>query len=151
MSDGFSDWLECNIEHYGYCFGAYDNFPKQLIFNAYWEICNHFHHWNVYALISFAHVQEESIHIYIAAYVYMYIPIKTGPAHYYRTLFLATGMSVPNVPVYKGIEHVMGYESIPTDPEFYEGKSVLILGKLLLIYTAHTHIFQSTSLMPGKS
>ena len=35
----------------------------------------------------------------------------------------------PLVPDYEGIEHLEGYESAPVDPNYYEGKTVLILGE----------------------
>ena len=41
---------------------------------------------------------------------------------------MATGMWKPNIPPLEGIGVATGYEEISTDPEHYEGKTVLILG-----------------------
>ncbi|XP_059155814.1 FAD-dependent oxidoreductase domain-containing protein 2-like [Physella acuta] len=45
-----------------------------------------------------------------------------------KRVIAATGMWKPNIPDVRGIERAVGYESISTDPELYENKSVLILG-----------------------
>ena len=47
-----------------------------------------------------------------------------------RTLVLATGMGKANVPTFQGNEFTESYSDISTDPEDYEGQTVLILGKL---------------------
>ena len=51
-----------------------------------------------------------------------------------RTLILATGISTPSQPQFEGFNLTIGYDEMPLDPEFYEGKSVLILGKYDLYY-----------------
>ncbi len=45
-----------------------------------------------------------------------------------RTLSMATGPVVPNIPDIPGIEHATGYEEHETDQDFYENKRVLIMG-----------------------
>lgn len=45
-----------------------------------------------------------------------------------QRLLLATGLGQPNVPDIDGIEHAVGYEDAPIDPDVYAGKRVLILG-----------------------
>jgi cation diffusion facilitator CzcD-associated flavoprotein CzcO len=44
-------------------------------------------------------------------------------------MIVATGIWVPNIPNIPGIDYAEGYESISLNPEDYEGKNVLILGK----------------------
>ena len=44
-------------------------------------------------------------------------------------LVTATGLSKPNVPIsVDGIEHTVGYESLPPTGESFEGQSVVVLG-----------------------
>jgi hypothetical protein len=43
---------------------------------------------------------------------------------------VGTGLSQPNIPNVTGIELTDGYESISTHGPDFEGKSVLILGKI---------------------
>ena len=47
----------------------------------------------------------------------------------FRSLVLATGMGKPNMPRFEGAEYTESYEDISTNPEDFEGQSVLILGK----------------------
>ncbi len=42
---------------------------------------------------------------------------------------IATGMWVPNVPSFPGVNYTERYESISTNPRDYEGQSVLIIGE----------------------
>lgn len=46
-----------------------------------------------------------------------------------KALVLATGMWKPNIPNMPGIEHTVGYETMSLNPDDYEGKTVLILGR----------------------
>ncbi|KAL8620878.1 hypothetical protein ACOMHN_047049 [Nucella lapillus] len=46
-----------------------------------------------------------------------------------KALVLATGMWKPNIPDMPGIEHTVGYETMSLNPDEYEGKTVLILGR----------------------
>ena len=46
------------------------------------------------------------------------------------TLIVATGMWQPVQPQFEGAEYVEGYETMSTNPEDYEGQTVLILGQL---------------------
>ncbi|KAI8734901.1 FAD-dependent oxidoreductase domain-containing protein 2 [Biomphalaria glabrata] len=54
---------------------------------------------------------------------------QTGQSYVCRTLIMATGVSTPNIPNGDGINLTVGYESMSLNPEDYEGKSVLILGR----------------------
>jgi len=45
---------------------------------------------------------------------------------------VATGMWQPTEPNIEGAEYVEAYETVSTNPEDFEGKTVLILGQLLL-------------------
>ncbi|KAK8726906.1 hypothetical protein OTU49_010120, partial [Cherax quadricarinatus] len=46
-----------------------------------------------------------------------------------RYMIVATGMGIPNTPTFPGSDLVHGYEDLQIDPSYYEGKSVLILGR----------------------
>jgi thioredoxin reductase len=46
-----------------------------------------------------------------------------------RCLIVATGWGGPYVPEIRGIEHAVGYEAMPIDPQAYAGQRVLIVGK----------------------
>jgi cation diffusion facilitator CzcD-associated flavoprotein CzcO len=44
-------------------------------------------------------------------------------------LVVATGLQMPNIPAdIDGIEHTIGYESLPRTGETFEGQSVAVLG-----------------------
>ncbi|XP_006816537.1 FAD-dependent oxidoreductase domain-containing protein 2-like [Saccoglossus kowalevskii] len=45
------------------------------------------------------------------------------------TVIVGTGLSLPNIPHFKGVEHTVGYEDMSMDKADYEGKTVLIMGK----------------------
>ncbi|XP_006816538.1 FAD-dependent oxidoreductase domain-containing protein 2-like [Saccoglossus kowalevskii] len=45
------------------------------------------------------------------------------------TVIVGTGLSLPNIPSFKGVEHTVGYEDMSMDKADYEGKTVLIMGK----------------------
>lgn len=44
-------------------------------------------------------------------------------------LVMATGWGGPYIPSIPGIEHALGYETAPVDPEAYRGRRVLVIGK----------------------
>jgi len=44
-------------------------------------------------------------------------------------LIVATGLWKPNKPPIHGEEYVEGYETVSTNPEDFEGQSVMILGQ----------------------
>lgn len=44
-------------------------------------------------------------------------------------MVVATGMGLPSTPSFPGSHLALGYEALPIDPAFYEGKKVLILGR----------------------
>ena len=48
---------------------------------------------------------------------------------------MATGLAMPNKPDFLGQEYVEGYEDMSTNPEYYEGQSVLILGAANTMYS----------------
>lgn len=52
-----------------------------------------------------------------------------GQTFHCACLIVATGWGQPNIPNIPGIELSVGYESMPTDPELFRDKRVLILGK----------------------
>ena len=60
-------------------------------------------------------------------------------------MILATGMAVPNVPYFEGVEYTEGYEDISTNEEDYEGQTVLILGKLHLVLCKMNTIYLVSS------
>lgn len=70
---------------------------------------------------------------------------ERGGAYTCRTMVLATGLSTPNIPDVKGIELTEGYETVSIDPEDFEGKSVLILGRGNSAFETAQHIYGSTS------
>ena len=52
-----------------------------------------------------------------------------GDGYSCRTLICALGVVRPRIPDIEGIEHAVGYEDMPLDPEFYRGKRVGIIGQ----------------------
>ena len=54
---------------------------------------------------------------------------------HFRVVVIATGMWLPNIPDIPGIDYAEGYETVSINPEDYEGKNVLILGKKILHYS----------------
>jgi hypothetical protein len=52
---------------------------------------------------------------------------------------MATGMWKPNQPKFEGVEHTVGYEDMSLNPDDYEGKTVLILGKSVLYSFPFNH------------
>ncbi|KAK3737352.1 hypothetical protein RRG08_036756 [Elysia crispata] len=78
---------------------------------------------------------------------------QRGQQYSCRNVILATGMSVPHIPKMKGIDLARGYESVSVDPDDFEGKSVLILGRGNAAFEVADCIYGSTSLvhMIGRS
>lgn len=78
---------------------------------------------------------------------------QRGQQYSCRTVILATGMAVPNIPSMKGIDLAQGYETVSVDPEDFEGKAVLILGRGNAAFEVADSIYGSTSLvhMVGRS
>ncbi|GFR80633.1 FAD-dependent oxidoreductase domain-containing protein 2-like [Elysia marginata] len=72
---------------------------------------------------------------------------QRGQQYSCRTIILATGMSVPNIPTMKGIDLARGYESVSVDPEDFEGKAVLILGRGNAAFEVADSLYGSTSLI----
>ncbi|KAK3598860.1 hypothetical protein CHS0354_008608 [Potamilus streckersoni] len=68
-------------------------------------------------------------------------------------LIVATGVSTPNIPDIPGIEYTEGYESISTNRDDYEGKTVLILGRGNSAFEVASSIYGSSNLihMVGRS
>lgn len=64
-----------------------------------------------------------------------------------NTVIVATGIDKPNKPVFEGHEYTIGYESVPTDREFFEGKSVLILGRGNAAMEVAQSIYGATNLV----
>lgn len=50
---------------------------------------------------------------------------------------MATGYSKENQPTFGGMEHATPYSKVSVNPDDFEGKSVLILGKILLLIIAN--------------
>ncbi|XP_041364524.1 FAD-dependent oxidoreductase domain-containing protein 2-like [Gigantopelta aegis] len=70
-----------------------------------------------------------------------------------RTMVLATGIAKPVIPNVPGMEYADGYEDVSLDPEDYEGKTVLILGRGNSAFEMADSIYGSTNLihMVGRS
>ena len=50
----------------------------------------------------------------------------------------------PNVPKFLGSEFTEGYEDVPTNPEAFEGQTVLILGNIsLILVNAHAQVLET--------
>ncbi|CAG5131919.1 unnamed protein product, partial [Candidula unifasciata] len=64
-----------------------------------------------------------------------------------RTLIMATGISTPNIPQVQGIELAKGYESVSINPEDYEAKTVLILGRGNAAFEFADAIYGSSNLI----
>ncbi|XP_077980798.1 FAD-dependent oxidoreductase domain-containing protein 2-like isoform X2 [Glandiceps talaboti] len=64
-----------------------------------------------------------------------------------RNLIISTGISTPNKPQFKGIEHTIGYEDMSMNEEDYEGKTVLILGRGNSAFETADHILAYTNLI----
>ncbi|XP_063886508.1 FAD-dependent oxidoreductase domain-containing protein 2-like [Scylla paramamosain] len=64
-----------------------------------------------------------------------------------RTVVMATGMSVPSKPNFPGAHYTLGYEKLPLEPAFYEGKNVLILGRGNAAFETADAIYGSTNMV----
>ncbi|KAG7161775.1 FAD-dependent oxidoreductase domain-containing protein 2-like [Homarus americanus] len=62
-----------------------------------------------------------------------------------KYVIVATGLSMPNSPTFPGSELVQGYEDVENDPTYFEGKSVLILGRGNAAFETADSIYGSTS------
>ncbi|KAK3862612.1 hypothetical protein Pcinc_031546, partial [Petrolisthes cinctipes] len=60
---------------------------------------------------------------------------------------VATGVDVPNVPTFPGSDLLMGYEDLPTDPTFYQGKNILILGRGNAAFETADAIYGDTNMV----
>jgi len=56
----------------------------------------------------------------------------------FSTLIVATGMWQPVEPKIEGAEYIEAYETVSTNPEDFEGQSVLVLGQLSILFTDWT-------------
>lgn len=72
---------------------------------------------------------------------------QIGQTYTCRNLVLATGVSTPNIPSFPGVEHAVGYESMSIDPQDYEGKTVLILGRGNAAFEIADSIYGNTNLI----
>lgn len=68
-------------------------------------------------------------------------------------LIIATGLWVPNIPDLTGIDYAEGYETMSINPDDYEGKNVLILGRGNSAFETADQIYGATGLihMVGRS
>ena len=53
----------------------------------------------------------------------------SGKEYVCKTVVVATGLATPDVPAFKGSEHMMTYDDMSTNQDDYKDKSVLIIGK----------------------
>jgi cation diffusion facilitator CzcD-associated flavoprotein CzcO len=76
-----------------------------------------------------------------------------GNIYMSKTVIVATGLWKPNIPRFEGEEFVEGYETVSIDPEDFEGKSVLILGRGNTAFEVADRIYGSTNVihMLGRS
>ncbi|XP_059153473.1 FAD-dependent oxidoreductase domain-containing protein 2-like [Physella acuta] len=73
---------------------------------------------------------------------------QMGQCYTCRTLIMATGISTPNIPrQVQGIDLTTGYETMSLNPDDYEGKSVLILGRGNTAFEIADSIYGSTNLI----
>ncbi|XP_064604123.1 FAD-dependent oxidoreductase domain-containing protein 2-like [Liolophura sinensis] len=72
---------------------------------------------------------------------------QRGQQYSCRILTVATGIWKPNLPMFKGIELTEGYEDISTNPEDYEGQTVLILGRGNAAFETADSIYGHTNLV----
>ncbi|XP_005097745.1 FAD-dependent oxidoreductase domain-containing protein 2 [Aplysia californica] len=70
---------------------------------------------------------------------------QRGQQYQCRTLIMATGVGQPNIPDMEGIQLAHGYENMSLDPEDYEGKTVLILGRGNTAFEIATSLYGSTN------
>lgn len=70
-----------------------------------------------------------------------------GNPYQCKVLVIATGMWKPNIPDMKGIEYADGYETMSLNPDDYEGKTVLILGRGNAAFEVADGIYGVTNLI----
>lgn len=67
--------------------------------------------------------------------------------YYIKYLLIATGLSKPRIPEsIHGIEHTIGYESMPLDLSYYKNKRVAVLGSKNSAFETANYISQVTAL-----
>ncbi|KAK4291931.1 hypothetical protein Pmani_035265, partial [Petrolisthes manimaculis] len=69
--------------------------------------------------------------------------VNTTPKY----VVVATGVDVPNIPTFPGSDLLMGYEHLPTDPTFYQGKNILILGRGNAAFETADAIYGNTNMV----
>ena len=45
-------------------------------------------------------------------------------------MVVATGLSTPDVPAFKGVEHLVTYDKMSVNPDDFKDQSILIIGKV---------------------
>ncbi|XP_038065609.1 FAD-dependent oxidoreductase domain-containing protein 2-like [Patiria miniata] len=70
-----------------------------------------------------------------------------GHSYKCRVMILSSGVSLPNDAHFEGIQHTEGYRTVSLDPEDFEGKSVLILGRGNSAFETADHILGSTNVI----
>nr|KAG5709729.1 hypothetical protein BaRGS_027754 [Batillaria attramentaria] len=70
-----------------------------------------------------------------------------GNTYQCKVLVVATGLWKPNIPDVKGIEYAEGYETMSLNPDDYEGKTVLILGRGNAAFEVADGIYGATNLI----
>ncbi|XP_066293105.1 FAD-dependent oxidoreductase domain-containing protein 2-like [Branchiostoma lanceolatum] len=91
-------------------------------------------------------VSRVANHTAIAKHLFI-LRDQTNRTYACQTLIVATGIWVPNTPDFRGHEHTVGYEDMSLDPEDYEGKTVLILGRGNSAFETADHIIHATNLI----
>ncbi|XP_070580581.1 FAD-dependent oxidoreductase domain-containing protein 2-like [Ptychodera flava] len=74
-----------------------------------------------------------------------YLTDQVNKTYVCQTLIVSTGIASPNKPTFRGMDHVVGYEDMSLDPEDYEGKTVLILGRGNSAFETADHIMPYTN------
>ncbi|KAK7111989.1 FAD-dependent oxidoreductase domain-containing protein 2-like [Littorina saxatilis] len=70
-----------------------------------------------------------------------------GNTYACKVMVVATGMWKPNIPDVKGMEMAVGYETMSLNPDEYEGKTVLILGRGNAAFEVADGIYGVTNLI----
>lgn len=79
---------------------------------------------------------------------------QLGTSYTCSKLLIATGISTPNIPTeVPGMEYTDGYETVSTNPDDFEGQSVLILGRGNAAFEVADSIYGATNVihMVGRS
>ncbi|XP_022095421.1 FAD-dependent oxidoreductase domain-containing protein 2-like [Acanthaster planci] len=72
---------------------------------------------------------------------------QDGYGYSCRILILSSGLSLPHEPHFEGIQHTEGYRTVSLDPDEFEGKSILILGRGNSAFETADHILGSTNVI----